>query len=398
MGAHWRTRGMEQVISDALRWSPCVSVIGMRQTGKSSLVRHFAQNYLTFDDDSLVGRIEREGSAFLEAPPFPIGIDEVQKYPKFFNVLKKSIDGNRRTGRFLITGSIKFTNKREIRESLTGRAVTFELLPLSLAECHKASASILLQKLFSCSLPDVEGILSNLSARFSMSDLKEYARKGGMPGICFRRDEKVREHLYNQHLDTLLGRDIHEVATIKLATKQLRELFRNIIQQQGFSFNLSQMARLVGVSVPTVKKIIQAFETLFLIRQNGDCLYTEDLGIAAFVAPISTRPEKLVLQSVLHSELRSQISLASEPSLSMTSWESRGGASVPFLVELARTSRRIAITFDNEHYASEKSLKSLGACAKLHQDNEIILIALHCGNEFYMAGAGVYCVPLKSMF
>jgi hypothetical protein len=137
---------------------------------------------------------------------------------------------------------------------------------------------------------------------------------------------------------------------------------------------------------------------LFLIRQNGDCLYTEDLGIAAFVAPISTRPEKLVLQSVLHSELRSQISLASEPSLSMTSWESRGGASVPFLVELARTSRRIAITFDNEHYASEKSLKSLGACAKLHHDNEIILIALHCGNEFYMAGAGVYCVPLKSVF
>ena len=79
--AHHRDRIMETVLKKNLTWSPSVSLIGMRQTGKSTLIKMFSESYLTFDDDSLPARFSREGDAILNQGPFPLGLDEVQKYP-----------------------------------------------------------------------------------------------------------------------------------------------------------------------------------------------------------------------------------------------------------------------------------------------------------------------------
>lgn len=122
-----------------MKWSPAVGLIGMRQTGKTTLVRELAEIYFTFDDANNLARFETGGLAVLQAGPYPMILDEVQKAPLLFDQIKIEIDRRRTPGRFGLTGSVRFSARKAIRESLTGRVVTFELLPLTLSESYEQS-------------------------------------------------------------------------------------------------------------------------------------------------------------------------------------------------------------------------------------------------------------------
>ena len=81
---HTRPRHLEPRIRRALTWSPSVSLVGMRQSGKTTLVKRICPGYLTFDDDQLVGASEAGNWNRFLAQPRPLALDEVQKAPRVF--------------------------------------------------------------------------------------------------------------------------------------------------------------------------------------------------------------------------------------------------------------------------------------------------------------------------
>lgn len=103
-------RHIQARLLEALADTPVVLLIGARQTGKSTLVRHLAENvyparYLTLDDATTLAAARHDPTGFLAGPDGPVIIDEVQRAPELFLAIKSSVDRRRQPGRFLLTGS-----------------------------------------------------------------------------------------------------------------------------------------------------------------------------------------------------------------------------------------------------------------------------------------------------
>jgi predicted AAA+ superfamily ATPase len=274
-----RTRYLSKPLLDALRWSPSISVIGMRQTGKTTLMKQLSRTYLSLDNDQLLGEFERSNWAALKKAQAPAAIDECQKLPKLIDRIKLLIDERKQMGRFLMSGSVRFLSRKQIRESLTGRTLILEMLPFLISEAHDRPLRGDFLDVFKSS---DEAWFRRLAKQSRLNDhqLFEHLERGGLPGIGFRRDAQMRGQLFQVHLDTLLGRDLFFLNQTRLTSEKLRNLYRELCLIQGLPINESEIARKTGMTPPTVKKMIDTFSGLFLLRRHGKTLYCEDGGLA----------------------------------------------------------------------------------------------------------------------
>lgn len=136
-------RLIEARIAEAMADTPVVLVAGPRQAGKTTLVRRMADQrlrYFTLDDELTL----------LAAKEDPVGmirnldravIDEIQRAPQLLLAIKKTVDEDRRPGRFLLTGSANLMALPMVADSLAGRMETLSLLPLSQSEIHGSVAN-----------------------------------------------------------------------------------------------------------------------------------------------------------------------------------------------------------------------------------------------------------------
>ena len=91
--------------------------------------------YVSLDDEEHLRSANGDAKAFVDALNAPgTAIDECQLSEPLFPALKERIRRNKRPGQFYLSGSVRFTSKKQIRESLTGRIMTADLYPLTLSE------------------------------------------------------------------------------------------------------------------------------------------------------------------------------------------------------------------------------------------------------------------------
>lgn len=386
---HERARHAEVLIKKALTYSPCVGLIGMRQTGKSTLLRRHARTYRTFDDDRFLVRFEREGHGIIESSDVPLALDEIQKYPPAFDMLKLSIDALKKPGRFLISGSVRFGSRRQIRESLTGRVVLTELFPFTLAECHHRVLSPFLKCVGEES---GDKLVTALSRRAWAHErhLDRYRQAGGLPGICFRREPAIRADFLAAHLETLMDRDIHLVKRTRLSVNKLLSLLVEIARAQGLPMNLSHLARLAGVSMPTISSVLQAMQALFLIRPHGKTWFLEDAGLSSLLAPVGGSVTRFDMMRLLYGEFKTQLGYQLKNEASLGPYQTRGGIDIPFLIEF-RKGKKAAIMAEEEDIPSNKALKSL-AWAKKRFSRLETLILLRTQKPFETS-TGTLCLP-----
>ena len=113
---------------------PVVGVTGPRQSGKSTLAQHTFpdKRYVTFDDKNMRELAAANPGDFISAFPNGAVIDEAQKVPEIFEVLKYHVDQTPWTpGKFILTGSSQFRLKKNMSDSMAGRAAFLNLLPFS---------------------------------------------------------------------------------------------------------------------------------------------------------------------------------------------------------------------------------------------------------------------------
>ena len=133
-------------------------ISGPRQCGKTTLVRGFAtggRTYSTLDDDTVLEAVRNDPSGFVRGLDMAI-IDEVQRAPNLLRAIKKSVDADRRPGRFLLTGSADVMTLPHVSESLAGRMEIISHLPLARAEILGTRPTFL-EKVFKGTFPRPRG-------------------------------------------------------------------------------------------------------------------------------------------------------------------------------------------------------------------------------------------------
>lgn len=150
-------RNLLPSILAAISDTPVVFLRGARQTGKSTLMLHIAEQmyparYMTLDNAVTLSAAASDPVGFLSGLEKPVVIDEIQRVPELFLAIKEDVDRNRSPGRYLLTGSASNGSLPRISDALVGRMEALTLWPLSLTE--KAGGTInIIDALFDPSFP-----------------------------------------------------------------------------------------------------------------------------------------------------------------------------------------------------------------------------------------------------
>ena len=235
-------RIIETEIIELVSDTPAIALLGPRQVGKTTLVKQLAAQfphpsiYLDLESDTDLNRL-RDAELYLgEREESTIIIDEIQRMPSLFPLLRSLIDKKRVPGRFVLLGSASPDLLKNSSETLAGRISYLELHPLTLEEV-KAQISYRVHWLRG-GFPDVLQAVSDNSAFRKMGDF----------------------------ISTYLERDL-PLLGIPANPRDMRLLMNMLVSVHGSLLNVSQLANSLKMSVPTVQNYLGYLENAFLIRR-----------------------------------------------------------------------------------------------------------------------------------
>lgn len=269
-------------------------VTGARQVGKSTMLRHLAENtgrtFVSMDDKRNRELARRDPGLFFQTFKTPILIDEVQKAPELFEHIKMICDETNENGLFWLTGSESKKLLKNAGDSLAGRVCILKMYSLSLKE-----------KLGLTSIADIRYTFEDLTEReklfpaYNINQIYEHIWKGGMPAIQNFDAEQMNSY-YSSYIETYLMRDAVDDNGIS-DTEGFRRVLSACAAFVGNLVNYSDLAMAGGVSVPTAKswvKVLQTMGIVFLLDTytNNELkrlvktpkLYFCDTGLAAYLS------------------------------------------------------------------------------------------------------------------
>ena len=281
-------RAFTETLKNRVQYSKCTLVIGARQVGKSTLIRHeFADyNRANFDDYLTRLQAKEEPKLFFLNNPSPLFIDEVQKEPAILEEIKRIVDESNDRGMFILSGSQKLTLMKGVSESLAGRVSVCELNGLSLREIHHVSFN----RHF---IPTDEYIKAREKQLVSYDQIWEIIHKGSYPELYdIPRDW---QDFYASYLATYIERDIHELISADSIT--FTKFLTAVAARTGEILNYASIAGDVGVSEPTVKTwlsilertgivyLLQPYSASVLTRAiKAPKVYFKDTGLACYLS------------------------------------------------------------------------------------------------------------------
>lgn len=271
------TRTLAKQLTSLSKQVPVVTVIGPRQSGKTTLVKQcFPEyNYVNLEDPFNRTLATEDYRGFFASYKEPLIIDEVQRVPELLSAIQVMVDENRQqNGRFILTGSHQATLQKGIAQSLAGRTSIVTLLPLSIGELAQA------------------GRLQELSADALLI-------KGFMPEL-YRSNARESSVYYRDYLNTYVEKDVREMLEIKNLDKFLRFLTL-LAGRIGQVVNLSSLAGDVGVSSTTLAEWLSVLEASYILYKlqpyfsniakrhtKSPKIYFTDVGLASYLLGIET--------------------------------------------------------------------------------------------------------------
>ncbi|WP_295433281.1 ATP-binding protein [Thermus sp.] len=280
-------RLLEARLKRLLSLFPVVFLAGPQQAGKTTLSRKVAQErgmaYHTLDDPTELAAARTDPQGYVANLPLPSVLDEVQRAPELFLPLKARVDREGRPGAFLLTGSANVLLLPQVADALVGRMAVARLLPLAQAEIEGGKGRF----------PDLLLALAQgqpLPPAPPLGDLRARVGRGGFPPAVLGQDPK---EWFRAYLDTLLSRDVRELAQIE-RLQQLPHLLAVLASRQGGLLNAAELSREVGIPYPTLRRYLRLLEALYLVVElppwSGNLgkrllkapkVYLNDTGLAA---------------------------------------------------------------------------------------------------------------------
>ena len=218
---------------------PVVTVIGPRQSGKTTLTRTSFPDkpYVSLEDPDVRGFAQEDPRGFLAGYSSGAIFDEIQRAPQLPSYLQGMVDRNDKPGQFILTGSQQFELMTQVTQSLAGRTALLRLLPLTLAEVssaektHKSLASTLLHGFY----PRIHD--KRLDPSQAMAD----------------------------YFSTYVERDLRQLAAVQ-DLRQFERFVRLCAGRTGQLLNLSSLANDAGISQPTARAWMDLLQTSFIVH------------------------------------------------------------------------------------------------------------------------------------
>ncbi len=214
--------------------------------------------YFNFDDGVLREAATADPVGFVDDLPTYAILDEVQRAPTLFNAIKTAVDRDRVPGRFLLTGSANVLLLPKLADSLAGRMEILRLHPLAQTELRGQPAGFI-GALF-------EGAFKTDTQPRLKADLAERIVAGGYPAALTRQTPRRRAAWYRNYIETLVQRDVRDLARIR-ALDILPRLLEGAAAQTAQLYNLSALACPFQVSRPTIGEYVTLLERVFLLEQ-----------------------------------------------------------------------------------------------------------------------------------
>lgn len=264
-------RHLSAKLDKALGSARIVNIVGPRQAGKTTLVRDLYKNgkFITLDDESVLAAIENDPGGQLESltaglDTEPLIIDEVQRSKGLVLAIKKTVDGNRRKGQFILTGSSNIFTSVKVADSLAGRMRVLKLWPLTVSEIRKRNPSTILKWALSpapklAALPTPE--------KTDRKDYIDMILRGGFPEI-FPLEAEERQEYYRDYVDAIVDRDVADVLPVR-KTDALRRLINQLAVRTAMELNLSEICELVGVQRNTLGQYLDVLSRLSVVGKLG---------------------------------------------------------------------------------------------------------------------------------
>lgn len=233
-----KRRHLLETIRHSLRRSRVVALVGPRQCGKTTLAREIvapsSANYFDLEDPVSLARLAEPMTA-LAGLRGVVVIDEVQRRPELFPVLRVLADRRPLPARFLILGSASPELMRQSSESLAGRLETIPLSGFSLTELGAPA-------------------------------LNRHWMRGTFPLAFLARSNAASVSWRRQFIHTFLERDLPQLGIGVPATALLR-FWTMLAHYHGNVWNAAEPARSLGISEPTVRRYLDLLTGLFMVRQ-----------------------------------------------------------------------------------------------------------------------------------
>ncbi|GAB4224945.1 MAG: ATP-binding protein [Acidobacteriota bacterium] len=258
----YRPRLLERRVRETLGRFPVVLVQGPRQSGKTTLVRRIAallgREYFTLDDEVVRAAASADPIGFVEALPGSCVIEEIQRVPDLFLPIERRVDGDRRPGSFLLTGSTSVLLVPGLSESLAGRMAMLRLHPFAQCELEGRRAAFL-AALRSGRLPlrRMPRLGPQLATRITT---------GGYPPAVPISDPNLRAAWYRDYVEAILQRDVREFSQVRHLDVMPR-LLEVAASQTARTFNLTRLAGPFRLTAPTIASYIAMLERVFLIER-----------------------------------------------------------------------------------------------------------------------------------
>ena len=250
---------------------PIVTVLGPRQSGKTTLVRRLFSHkpYVSLENPDDRQFAEQDPRGFLETYPDGAILDEIQRLPILLSYLQGIVDNQSTKGLFILTGTHQHELHESVSQSLAGRTAILTLLPLCLSE---------------------------LPIELQNQELDYYLYHGMYPRIY--RDKLEPTKFYRNYLQTYIERDVRKMVNIKDLS-----LFQRFIKlcasRVGQLFNASNISNELGVSSNTVQHWLSILEASFVVYRlqpyfenfgkrmiKSPKLYFTDVGLATYCLDI----------------------------------------------------------------------------------------------------------------
>lgn len=233
-------RNLTSRLKHSLNHFPVTAILGPRQCGKSTLARHLLSElnteaiYLDLERPSDLQKLEDAEWFLTRQKGKLVCLDEIQRKPELFSVLRSIVDENGGNGQFLILGSASRDLIKQSSESLAGRIIFKNLTPFLWDEIQKETT------------------------------LEHYMIKGGFPRSILA-DVRVSMQWRESFISTFLERDLLQFAGFNSVS--MRRLWQMLAHSNGQTANFSALGSSLGLSHTSIRKYIDLLEGTFMVRQ-----------------------------------------------------------------------------------------------------------------------------------
>jgi predicted AAA+ superfamily ATPase len=257
------SRTIEKSVKEAIENFPVTAIIGPRQCGKSTLVKHIISGrgdaciaptevlYLDLERPSDLQKLENAEWFLSTQKDKLICIDEIQRQPELFPLIRSLVDEWNRPGCFLVLGSASRDLLKQSSESLAGRIVYKQLTPF---------------------------LISEISTDYK---IEQYFERGGFPRSLLSKSDEASFEWRESFISTFLERDMLQWVNFTPIT--MRRIWQMLAHLNGQTVNYSDLGRALGISNQTIKNYIDLLESTYMVHVVRP--YVSNLGKRLVKAP-----------------------------------------------------------------------------------------------------------------